>query len=63
MINKEYSKYEKARLMGARALQISHGAPIMVKTDLVDPIKIAILEFDSGVCPIDTVKLDVKPRE
>jgi DNA-directed RNA polymerase subunit K len=60
---REYNKYEKARLVGARALQIAHGAPIMVKTDLLDPIKIAIFEFDSGACPIDTLRLDVKPRE
>jgi DNA-directed RNA polymerase subunit K len=63
MIGKEYNKYEKARLVGARALQIAHGAPVMVKTDLLDPIKIAIFEFDSGACPIETFRLDAKPKE
>jgi DNA-directed RNA polymerase subunit K len=57
MIKKEYGKYEKARLIGARALQIAHGAPIMLKTDLKNPIDIAILEFDNDVFPIDTKKL------
>jgi DNA-directed RNA polymerase subunit K len=60
MIGNVYSKYEKARLVGARALQIAHGAPLAIKTDLKDPIAIAILEFEKGVCPIDTRKIDLK---
>ena len=43
---KEYSRFEKARIIGARALQIARGAPVMVKTDAKDPIKIAELEFE-----------------
>jgi DNA-directed RNA polymerase subunit K len=52
-----YTRFEKARIIGARALQISLGAPILVKIpkDLIDPIKIAILEYDKEVLPI-TVK-------
>ncbi|MHC1567047.1 MAG: DNA-directed RNA polymerase subunit K [Candidatus Syntropharchaeia archaeon] len=50
-----YTKYEKARIIGARALQISMGAPVLVETDLTDPIEIALLEFERGVIPI-TVK-------
>ena len=55
-----YSKYERARLIGARALQISQGAPLLVKLsedDLIsikyNPIEIAKREFEAGVLPID----------
>jgi len=44
----EYSKFEKARIISARALQIARGAPILVKTDLKDPAEIAKLEFNEG---------------
>ena len=49
----EYTRFEKARIIGSRALQISRGAPVMVKTKLKDPIKIAELEFKKNVIPID----------
>ena len=58
----EYTKYEKARMIGSRALQLSMGAPFLVKLsseELVkikyDPIEIALKEYDAGVLPI-TVK-------
>lgn len=58
----EYTKYEHARIVGARALQISMGAPFMVKLtddDLkkmgYNPVEIAKLEFKQGLIPI-TVK-------
>ncbi len=54
--------YEKARLIGARALQISMGAPLLIdfsKEDLealkYNPIEIAKRELDKGVLPI-TIK-------
>ncbi|NLZ30889.1 MAG: DNA-directed RNA polymerase subunit K [Methanomicrobiales archaeon] len=50
-----YTRYERARIIGARALQISMGAPILVKTTLIEPLEIALEEFDQGVIPI-TVK-------
>jgi DNA-directed RNA polymerase subunit K len=53
----KYTKYEKARIIGARALQIAAGAPVLIKTDEIDPIEIAIEEFERGVIPI-TVKRD-----
>ena len=49
----EYTRYEKARIIGARALQLSRGAPSMVKTDLKDPKDIAELEFEQNVIPIE----------
>jgi DNA-directed RNA polymerase subunit K len=58
-MKEEYTKYEKARMIGSRALQLSMGAPFLIKMgpeDLekvrFDPIEIAILEFDEGVLPI-----------
>ena len=49
---KEYTKYEKARIIGARALQIAMGAPVLIETDELDPINIAIEEFEKDVVPI-----------
>ena len=52
-----FTRFEKARIIGARALQISLGAPILVETPekMIDPLEIALLEYDNGVSPI-TVK-------
>ena len=51
----QYTKYEKARIIGARALQIAMGAPVLIETEEIDPIEIAIQEFELDVVPI-TVK-------
>jgi len=55
-----YTKYEKARMIGARALQISQGAPFKIKLSEKDleqikynPVDIAQREYDEGVIPID----------
>jgi DNA-directed RNA polymerase subunit K len=50
-----YTRYERARIIGARALQISMGAPLLVTTSRIDPLEIAIEEFNENVIPI-TVK-------
>lgn len=54
-----YTRFERARIIGARALQISMGAPILLETPpgIVDPIELADLEFGRRVIPI-TVKRD-----
>jgi len=58
----EFTKYEKARIIGARALQLSMGAPFMIELSKKDlekleysTLEIAKLEFKQGVIPI-TVK-------
>jgi DNA-directed RNA polymerase subunit K len=53
----EYNRYEIARLIGARALQIKMGAPVLVKVpkNVERPLEIAELEFSEGVLPL-TVK-------
>jgi len=55
-VEKMYTKYEKARIIGARALQIAMGAPALIKVEnMFDPLVIAEEEFNKGVIPI-TVK-------
>jgi len=55
---REYTKYEKARIISSRALQIAQGAPILVKIPkgMTDPKEIAKIEWDAGVVPIDIKK-------
>ncbi len=50
---KEYTKFERARIIGARALQIAKGAPLMIESSSKSPIEIAELEFEKGVIPLD----------
>ena len=59
MAMQEFSKYEKARIIGARSLQISMDAPLLVEMSEeelngvnYDPLKIAEKELNSGVLPI-----------
>ncbi len=57
MSGRKYSKYEKARIVGARALQISLGAPIIIEIpkDVIDPLRIALVEYENEAIPM-TVK-------
>lgn len=55
----EFSKYEKARIIGARGLQISMDAPLLTEMSEeelnginYDPLKIAEKELNDGVLPI-----------
>ncbi|KAF1077975.1 DNA-directed RNA polymerase subunit K [Methanogenium sp. MK-MG] len=50
-----FTRYEKARIVGARSLQISMGAPLLIETDSIDPLEIATEEFKQQKIPI-TVK-------
>lgn len=59
MANPEFSKYEKARILGARGLQIAMDAPLILKMENeemsnlnFDPLKLAEKELESGVLPI-----------
>jgi len=63
-----FTKYEKARIIGARALQIAMGAPILIKLAPKDfkkinfrPVSIAKAEFESGTLPI-TIKRPLPPQ-
>ena len=71
-----HTRFEKARIIGARALQISMGAPLYVSEQklreefreelvslygveeanfrfVLDPLKIALLEYERNLIPID----------
>ncbi|MBS3108698.1 DNA-directed RNA polymerase subunit K [Candidatus Woesearchaeota archaeon] len=55
----KFTKYETARIIGARALQIAMGAPLLLKLKEEDferinynPVEVARLEFNKGVIPI-----------
>ena len=73
---RDHTRFEKARIIGARALQISMGAPLFVTEDelrdkfndelvqlygvddakekvVLDPMKIATLEYERNRIPID----------
>jgi DNA-directed RNA polymerase subunit K len=54
----EYTKFEKARIIGARALQLAYGAPPLIKVPkgIVEPIDLAELEFEEDVIPIVVVR-------
>jgi len=61
-MKQDFTKYETARILGARALQLAMDAPLLVKIKedelekiRYDPLKIAEIEFTSDVLPI-TVK-------
>ncbi len=73
---REHTRFEKARIIGARALQISMGAPLYVTEQILrdefrdelvslygveeasvrfvlDPLKIALYEYEHELIPID----------
>lgn len=55
------TRFEKTRIISARALQISMGAPVLIKTTMHDPKDIAKEEFLRGILPI-TVKRSLPKR-
>ena len=48
------TRFERARIVGARSLQVSLGAPILapLPDDVVDPIDIAVIELREKVLPL-----------
>lgn len=59
MEKEKFSRYEISRILGARALQIAMNAPLLIKISTeelekihYDPLKIAEIEFGSGILPI-----------
>jgi DNA-directed RNA polymerase subunit K len=54
----EYTRFEKARIIGARALQLAYGAPPLIKVPkgVNEPLQLAEVEFDEGVIPIVVIK-------
>lgn len=59
-MREEFNKYEVARIISARALQISMDAPMLVKRpeEEFNPIEIARLELKKGLIPITIIDGD-----
>ncbi|ACS34463.1 MULTISPECIES: DNA-directed RNA polymerase subunit K [Thermococcus] len=52
-----YTRFEKARIIGARALQIALGAPVLVDVpEGSTPLQAAIIEFEKGIIPITVIR-------
>jgi DNA-directed RNA polymerase subunit K/omega len=59
----EFTKFERARIIGTRANQISEGAPLLLKLSdaelaalKYDPVAIAKKEFEAGLVNLDVVR-------
>jgi len=54
----ELTRFEKARIVGARALQLAMGAPplMVLPNGIFEPFEIARLEFASDVIPLTVVR-------
>ncbi|WP_456368952.1 DNA-directed RNA polymerase subunit K [Thermococcus sp.] len=53
----KYTRFEKARIIGARALQVAMGAPVLIDVpEGVTPLQVALLEFEKGVIPITVIR-------
>ena len=64
-----YTRYERARIIGARALQIAMGAPYLVKVTKkqleefkYSPLALAELEFEKQAIPLKIVRDVPKSR-
>ena len=65
----QFTKYEKARLLGSRALQLAMGAPFLIKFKEEDldelsynPMAIARRELEAGAIPITVKRLNPHER-
>jgi len=55
----ELTKYELARIIGARALQLARGAPPLIKVDKgMDFIKVAEAELQKKVIPLVVMRME-----
>jgi len=56
----KYTRFEKARIVGARALQISMGAPTLIKIPkgVISPIDIAMIELKEDAIPITVKRIE-----
>ena len=47
------TRFERARIVGARSLQLSLGAPLLInQSSTIDPIRLALEELNSKSLPI-----------
>lgn len=57
-MKRKHTRFERARIIGSRALQISMGAPplIEVPESVIDPVDIAYTEYEKSVIPISVIR-------
>ena len=70
MNSQQFTRFETARILGARAIQIAMNAPLLIKItqeDLekirFDALKIAEIELNSGILPISVKKPFPKKKD
>jgi len=58
-MDNEFTRFEVARIIGARALQISMGAPLLAKPpkEEYNVLELAKMEFEKGKIPITVRRL------
>lgn len=58
----ELNHFEKARIVGARALQLAMGAPPLIKVPegMTSALKLAFLEQEKGVIPLSVMRAHAK---
>lgn len=56
----KFMRFERARIIGARALQIAMGAPVILNIErgFLDPVSLAEREFKEGLIPITVIRPD-----
>jgi DNA-directed RNA polymerase subunit K len=61
----DYTRFERARIVGARALQIAMGAPFLLdpQAEVVNPVDMALLEFRENVIPITVRRMVPRKAE
>jgi len=59
------TRFESARIIGARTLQIAMGAPILIKVaeNIRDPLIIAVKELDADAIPMTVRRNMPQKRE
>lgn len=50
----DYTRFEKARIVGARALQLSMGAPPLIELapEVRNPVQVALAEYTADAIPL-----------
>ena len=57
----ELNHFERARVIGARALQLAMGAPPLIKVPegITSPLKLAFLEAEKKVIPLSVLRTQI----
>jgi DNA-directed RNA polymerase subunit K len=58
----DYTRFERARIVGARALQIAMGAPFLLDPQ-AEVVDMALLEFRENVIPITVRRMVPRKAE